>query len=161
MTSLEQRLEHLGWEVPEEAIRTLEVPGRGTLTALRLPPQMLEFGPELGYWCHLKVLRERLALLISSFRLANGPGDWAIPLQYKPRNENEALIQDLGFDEGWENSAPGPLVWLELTPGMRDALRYVTESGSLGLTVVGGTSIYPMTLQPGQIEDLTSALLLL
>ncbi len=158
-SALQRRVEALGWEAPDESIRVRDVPGREMMAVLRLPPHLLEFSPELGYWCHLKAFPERVALLIFTYRLSQGLGSW-VDYPEPPQNETEALFGDLGFNEGWQNSTPTLLVSIELTPNWMAALKQVAETGELGLTVVGGTSIYPVTLQPEQVEELESALLL-
>lgn len=155
---LQRRVEDLAWEAPDESVRVRDLPDRGPTAVLRLPPQLLEFTPDLGYWVHLRPFPELVALLILKFELAEGPGQWAIPAAYQPRDPMETLLRDLKFDEGWENSTPAMLVSIPLTPTWRSALKIVVDTGELALTVVGGETVFPVRLQELQLEELGAAM---
>lgn len=155
---LQRRVEDLAWEAPDESVRVRALGDGGATAVLRLPPQLLEFTPDLGYWIHLKPFPELVALLILKFELSDGPGEWAVPGPYSPRGPMETLIHDLKFDEGWENSTPAMLVSIPLTPTWRSALEIVVDTGELALTVVGGETVFPVRLQESQLEELSTAM---
>ncbi len=154
-TNLLDRLLALpAFQAQEESLRGVDLPDRDRLPVLVLPPELLPFSEELAFWVHLRAFQDLLVLMVSYFELRHGPGGWAIPYASKPRDEFEALQQQLEFDEGWENSFPACLVVIKPSEGWRAALGSVVKTGVLGISVTDAKSVYPMRLQPGQIEDL-------
>ena len=143
----------------QQALR-LRTP-QGEIPCLRLPEGMIRFNSKLGFWPHLKVLSDELAnrwlvLQLSSFELAHGPGrDWAIPLAYEPADEDQAIRQQLGFDEGWEESEPETLLLFD--EQWRDFFADVAQKGILGLTVEGAETSYPLRFQTWQLQELSES----
>ncbi|GMU58036.1 MAG: hypothetical protein AMXMBFR33_71820 [Candidatus Xenobia bacterium] len=137
-----------------DSLRSVELPGRERLSVMVLPPDQLPFSTELAYWIHLRAFQDALVLMLNYFELRLGPGGWAIPYAYEPQNEFEALQQQLGFDEGWENSFPACMVVITPGDGWRAALESAARTGALGVTVTGAESVYPVRLQEWQMEEL-------
>jgi hypothetical protein len=151
---LDRILKLPAYEPSEDDLGCLEAPGREPLPVLVLPENQLPFSPELAYWTHLRAVQGKLVLMICYFALEHGPGSWAIPYARKPKDEFEALQQELKFTEGWENSFPACMIVITLTEGWRAALESVMKGGALGISVAHAKSLYPMRLQDSQLEEL-------
>lgn len=137
-----------GATVPTAWLASVPVPGDEALPTLVVPADRLRYAANRGYAASFAVREVTgtpyLFVELVSFDLAEGPGGWAIPLAYVPRNDEEALRRALDFDEGWEDVE----VEARLAFGADafDFWRSAAARGRVGLTVVGGASLYPVTL---------------
>lgn len=158
--SLLERIQNRYGACSSQWAQRLEIAGK-PVPLLSLPAEQLEFNSQLGFWPHLKILTDGLnqrwfVLQLASFELANGPGhDWAIPFAYEPRDEDEAIRQELGFDEGWEESRyEHPLLFDQ---SWTDFFAGIVHAEMLALTVEGAGSCYPVRFQSWQLQELRTA----
>ena len=164
MSSFLERLERAGaLPLGDANLKPFEVEGYGTLPVLELPAEALAFDDKTGFWVSLATLPEstnaaRLVGQIHAFDLAEGRGGWAIPMAYEPESEKQAIMQALGFDEGWELSAGGPFFLVTMTPHVRSVLTLAQDQERIVLTATGAKSLYPMALVPSAAEALANFL---
>lgn len=158
------RLERAGALTLGDAnLKPFEAEGHGTLPVLELPAEALAFDDKTGFWVSLATLlgagdAPLLVGQIHAFDLAEGAGGWAIPMAYEPESEKQAIMQMLGFDEGWELSTGGPFFLVPLTQHSRSVLTLARDQGRLVLTTTGASSLFPMTLAPTPAKALATFL---
>jgi hypothetical protein len=92
---------------------SIAIPGDDDFPTLQLPGDLLTYSTERGYPISLAARRDGkrtlLFVQLESFDVAKretDKPDWAIPLKYTPRTDDERIAQALGFDEGWEDAEP-------------------------------------------------------
>ena len=92
---------------------SIGIPGDADFPTLQLPGELMTYSTERGYPISLAARRDNkrtlLFVQLESFDLAKHEADnpdWAIPLKYTPRTDDERIAQALGFDEGWEDAEP-------------------------------------------------------
>lgn len=143
-------------------LQRIAIPGDDAFPALRLPEDRLRYSIERGYPLDVAACRHAgvplLVVQITSFELARGPGGWAIPMAYTPKTDDQRIRKALGFDEGWEDAEPECMFVCD-----RATLAFWVDAaarGRLGLTVVGGTTLYPAHLgdrERARIEPFAAA----
>jgi len=121
--------------------RRFEIPGDAEFPALVLPADNVVFSGERGYPVSFATDGDHLFVQVSSFDLKDGPGGWAIPMAYQPKDDSARVRKLLGFDEGWEGAAFECLLVCDVA--WRPFWRDVLERKRFGLTVVGGQTLYP------------------
>lgn len=134
----------------------IAIEGDAAFPLLRLPVDRLRYDKERGYPVDFAARRvagvPTLFVQLTSYAFANGPGDWAIPLAYEPKTEDQQIRKALGFDEGWED-VEGECLFTctpETLPFWRDA----SARGRFGLTVVGAKSMYAVKIHDRQRDVL-------
>jgi hypothetical protein len=126
--------------------------GDDAFPLLRLPADRLRYATDRGYPVDFAVCRiarvPTLVVQLTSYAFESGPGDWAIPLAYEPKTDDQRIRKALGFDEGWEDVEHECTFTCtrDTLPFWRDAI----ARGRFGLTIVGGKSLYPVKI--GQRE---------
>jgi hypothetical protein len=133
--------------------RRFEIPGDDAFPALVLPADKLVFSGTRAFPLSFETDGDHLFAAISSFDLKEGPGGWAIPLAYEPKDDAQRVRKLLGFDEGWEQAAPECL--LVCDADWRPFWREVFGRKRFGITVVGGESLYPNKIGDREARPLT------
>lgn len=147
-----------------EWTRSIPIPGDRDFPVLQLPADRLRYATDRGYPVRFALGRigKRPPLLfvhVESFdvaRRAAAGADWAIPSAYTPQDDDERIVQVLGFDEGWEDAEHECLFICD----SRFAIfwRAVVVRERFGLTVADTQSLYPVALDRDQIATLRDAL---
>jgi hypothetical protein len=126
--------------------------GDDAFPLLRLPTDRLRYATDRGYPVDFAACRiariPTLVVQLTSYAFETGPGDWAIPLAYEPKTDDQRIRKALGFDEGWEDVEHECTFTctLDAMPFWRDAI----ARGRFGLAVVGGKSMYPVKIHDRQ-----------
>ena len=136
--------------------RRFEIPGDAAFPALVLPADKVAFSRARAYPVSFETDGEHLFAQIASFDLEEGPGGWAIPAAYEPKDDGQRVRKLLGFDEGWENATYECL--LVCDGAWRPFWRDVLERNRFGLTVVGGESLYPNKIGERESKPLAAFL---
>ena len=130
---------------------SIPIPDDREFPVLRLPETKLEYSTERGYPIKLEPRRVAgrehplLFVQIESFEIAkHDEAGWAIPARYKPQTDEERIAHELGFDEGWEDARVECIFICDERFSV--FWRAVLERERFGLTAVGATSLYPVTL---------------
>jgi hypothetical protein len=137
-------------------ITRLAIPGDDTFPTLVLPADKLAFSGKRAFPVAFETDGAHLLVQISSFDLAEGPGGWAIPMAYEPKDDAQRVRKLLGFDEGWEDATPECL--LVCDAAWRPFWRDVMARKRFGLTVVDGESLYPNKIGDREAKPLAAYL---
>ena len=128
---------------------------------LELPADQLRYSTARGYPVTFAARRcDGVALLIAqveSYDVAGHAGaNWAIPSAYTPKTDDQRISQALEFDEGWEDAQ------FECGFICDDRFGVFWRAALLrkrfGLTCVGASSLYPVTLGERELGPLAAAL---
>jgi hypothetical protein len=136
--------------------RRFEIPGDAEFPALVLPADSVMFTGARAYPISFETDGVHLFVQVASFDLKEGPGGWAIPTAYEPKDDAQRVRKLLGFDEGWENAAHECLLVCDAAwhPFWMDVL----ARRRFGLTVVGAQSLYPNKIGDREAAPLTAFL---
>lgn len=137
-------------------VRRFEIPGDDAFPALMLPADRLAFSGARAYPIAFAAAADHLFMQVSSFNIKEGPGGWAIPMAYEPKDDAQRVRKLLGFDEGWEQAAFECL--LVCDAGWRPFWRDVLGRKRFGITIVGGESLYPNKIGDREAGPLTAFL---
>jgi hypothetical protein len=140
--------------------RSIPIPDDPDFPVLQLPEGKLEYSRDRAYPIKLEPRRygDRFLLFvqIESFVIADGAGDWAIPMKYTPETDEERIAHALGFDEGWERAQMEALFICDQR--FATFWRAARERERFGLTVAEMDSLYPVTLGKRELGPLSKAL---
>jgi hypothetical protein len=142
---------------------SIPIPDDPEFPVFRLPEAKLEYAMTRGYPIKLEPRKAEqyakplLFVQLESFEIAtHDEAGWAIPAKYKPETDEEIIAHELGFDEGWEDARVECIFICDerFSVFWRAAL----DRGRFGLTVVGGQSLYPVTIGDREREPLKQIL---
>ena len=137
--------------------RSIPIPDDPDFPVLQLPDTKLEYSRTRAYPIKVEPRRfeDRFLLFVAieSFEIESGAGSWAIPSKYTPETDEERIIQELGFDEGWE-AAQLECIFI-CDQRFSVFWRAARERERFGLTMPEGDSLYPVSLTKRELGPLS------
>jgi hypothetical protein len=138
----------------------IPIDGDSAFPVLSLPETKLEYSVSRGYPIKLEPRRyddrHLLFVQLESFEISESPGDWATPIKYKPETDEERIIHELGFDEGWENARMECIFVCDQRFSV--FWRAAHKRERFGLTIAGGESMYSVPLTKRELGPLSKIL---